>query len=36
VYQALYGERIVFVRSLQEWLDVVEVESIKMKRFTAE
>lgn len=36
VYRALYEERVVFVRSLREWLETVEVDGTKVKRFTAE
>jgi hypothetical protein len=36
IYEALYGEQITFVRSLEEWLDEVESNGKKIRRFTLE
>ena len=33
VYRALYGEQLLFVRSLTEWCDDVEKEGKTMSRF---
>ena len=33
VYQALYGERVIFVRPLKDWLASVEVEERLVPRF---
>jgi len=34
VYEAQYDEHIRFVRSLKEWLDVIETENGAIRRFT--
>jgi hypothetical protein len=34
VYRALYGEGVLFTRSLKEWLEVVEVDGRRVSRFT--
>lgn len=34
IYEALYGERITFVRPLNEWLDEIETPAGKVSRFT--
>lgn len=34
VYQALYGERLVFIRPLTDWLAKVEYQGKKVTRFT--
>jgi hypothetical protein len=34
IYKSLYDEQIVFVRSLHEWLDIIEIDGVKRKRFT--
>ena len=34
VYRALYGEQLLFVRSLTEWCDGVEKDGKTMSRFT--
>lgn len=36
VYQALYDEKLLFVRPLHEWLDDIEKEDRKVKRFRLE
>lgn len=33
VYQALYGERLTFVRPLASWLDEVVFEGVSVPRF---
>lgn len=35
IYEAQYGDRLVFVRSLDSWLDEVTWENKTTKRFTA-
>lgn len=34
IYRALYDQGVVFARPLSEWLDEVEFEGKRMKRFT--
>jgi len=34
IYEAQYGDRIVFVRPLETWLDEVEWENKTVKHFT--
>lgn len=34
VYQAEYGDRITFIRPVANWIEGVEVDGKKMKRFT--
>lgn len=34
VYQAEYGDRITFIRPLANWIEDVEVDGKKLKRFT--
>lgn len=34
VYRALYGRQILFIRSIDQWLDEVDSEGRKVKRFT--
>lgn len=34
VYQALYGENIVFIRSLDEWCEKVKIDQKTVSRFT--
>ncbi len=34
VYQAEYGERIIFIRPVKSWLETVEVDGRKVPRFT--
>ena len=36
IYKALYDEGVTFVRPLTEWLDEVERDGKKSKRFTLE
>jgi len=36
IYQALYDEQLLFVRSLEEWLDIVEKDGKQVRRFTLE
>jgi len=36
IYQALYDEQLTFVRSTKEWLDEVEKDGKRLKRFTLE
>jgi hypothetical protein len=33
VYQALYGDRVTFVRPLEDWLAQVEIEGRSVSRF---
>jgi hypothetical protein len=34
IYQAQYGESLIFVRPLENWFDKVEWSGRKLKRFT--
>ncbi len=34
VYQAEYGEQIIFIRPVKNWLETVEVDGQKVPRFT--
>lgn len=34
IYQAEYGDRITWIRPVSSWVEVVEVDSQKVKRFT--
>ncbi len=34
VYEAQYGERLMFVRPLTSWLDTVERDGVPVDRFT--
>jgi hypothetical protein len=33
IYRALYDQQVLFVRSLKEWLDDVDVDGVRVKRF---
>lgn len=34
IYQAQYGDRLIFVRPLKSWLDKIELENQTVSRFT--